>query len=216
MQTTRSRYEMKQIQVGANCYLVTQENASILVDTGVKGFEEKILKQCEGKAVKLIVLTHGHIDHMQNAAYLAQKLQVPIAMHEKDIPLLEDNLCREMKAHGFLGNIVRFFSVMSAKSAQTDHFTPDILLKEGDCLRDYGIDAEVIELPGHTAGSIGLKVGEDTFLVGDALMHMIKAGPTLLYEEYDRMLQSVRKIQDMGDMKIYFGHGNMVQNRKWV
>ena len=43
---------------------------------------------------------------MQNAAYLAQSLQVPIAMHEKDIPLLKDNLCREMKAQGILGNMV--------------------------------------------------------------------------------------------------------------
>lgn len=209
-------YEITQIHAGANCYLVTQDNASILVDTGVKGFEEKILKQCEGKAVKLIVLTHGHIDHMQNAAYLAQRLQVPIAMHEKDIPLLKDNLCREMKSQGIFGNLVRFFSIMSAKSAQTDIFKPDILLKEGDNLRDFGIDAEVIELPGHTAGSIGLKIGEDTLLVGDALMHMMKAGPSLLFEEYEQMLESVRKIQNMGNMKIYFGHGKMVPNRKWV
>ncbi|MDD6070799.1 MAG: MBL fold metallo-hydrolase [Clostridiales bacterium] len=209
-------YEITQIHAGANCYLVTQDNVSILVDTGVKGFEEKILKQCEGKEVKLIVLTHGHIDHMQNAAYIAQSLQVPIAMHEKDIPLLKDNLCREMKAQGILGNMVRFFSVLSAKSAQPEKFKPDILLKEGDNLRDFGIDAEVVELPGHTAGSIGLKVGEDTLLVGDALMHMMKAGPTLLYEEYEQMLESVRKIQNMGDRKIYFGHGEMVQNRKWV
>lgn len=209
-------YEITQIHAGANCYLVTQENASILVDTGVKGFEEKVLKQCEGKEVRLIVLTHGHIDHMQNAAYLAQKLQVPIAMHEKDIPLLKDNLCREMKAKGILGNMVRFFSVMSAKSAQVDSFVPDIFLKEGDNLSDFGVDAKVLELPGHTAGSIGLLIGKDALLVGDALMHMMKAGPTLLYEEYDRMIQSARRIQDMGDRKIYFGHGNKVLNRKWV
>lgn len=42
-------YEITQIQAGANCYLVTQEDASILVDTGVKGFEEKILKHCEAE-----------------------------------------------------------------------------------------------------------------------------------------------------------------------
>lgn len=119
-------------------------------------------------------------------------------------------------ALGILGNMVRFFSVMSAKSAQVDSFVPDIFLKEGDELSDFGVDAKVLELPGHTAGSIGLLVGKDALLVGDALMHMVKAGPTLLYEEYDRMLQSVRRIQDMGDRKIYFGHGNKVLNRKWV
>lgn len=94
--------------------------------------------------------------------------------------------------------------------------TSDILLKEGDSLSEFGMDAEIIELPGHTAGSIGIKLGEDSMLVGDALMHMTKAGPSLLFEEYDQMLESVRKVQNMGDLKIYFGHGKMVQNRKWV
>lgn len=209
-------YEITRINAGANCYLVTQKDATILVDTGVKGFEKKILSQCEGKQVKLIVLTHGHIDHVQNAAFLAKQLQVPIAMSKKDIPLLKDNLCRVMKATGVLGNLVRFFSVQSAKTAQMECFTPDILLKEGDKLTDFGVDAEVVELPGHTAGSIGLKVGSDSLLVGDALMNMVRPQNTLLYEEYEESLRSAKKIERMGDWKIYFGHGKMVQNRKWV
>lgn len=209
-------YEITRISAGSNCYLVTQEDAAILVDTGVKGFENKILGKCEGKQVKLIVLTHGHIDHVQNAVFLAKKLQVPIAMNEQDIPLLKDNLCREMKAKGVLGNLVRFFSVQSAKTAQMESFEPDILLKEGDKLNEFGVDAEVIELPGHTAGSIGLKVGEDCLLVGDALMNMVSPRNTLLYEEYEETIKSAKKIGDMGDRKICFGHGKMVQNRNWV
>lgn len=204
------------IQAGANCYLVTQGKSAILVDTGVKGFEEKVLKQCEGKEIKAIILTHGHIDHMQNAVFLAKKFHTPIAMHEKDIPLLKDNLCREMKSKGFVGNIVRFFSVLSAKYTRMENFEPDILLKDGDHLDEFGIEGEIIELPGHTAGSIGVKLGEDSIIVGDALMHMTKPGPSLLFEEYDQMIESVRKIQNMGDLDIYFGHGNMVRNRKWV
>ena len=35
-------------------------------------------------------------------------------------------------------------------------------------------------------------------------------------KEYDKMIESVRKVQDMGELKIYFGHGKMVYNRKWV
>lgn len=208
--------EILQIAAGSNCYLVTGKNGTILVDTGCKGFENKILKQCEGKNVKLIVLTHGHIDHIQNAAFLAKKLQVPIGMNEKDIPLLKDNLCREMKSRGVLGNVVRFFSVQSAKTAQVDDFKPSIPLKEGDRLDGFGIDAEVVELPGHTAGSIGLKVGEDSLLVGDALMNMVRPQNTLLFEEYEETLKSAKKIEEMGDRNIYFGHGKMVKNRKWV
>lgn len=209
-------YEITQIKAGSNCYLVTQKEAAILVDTGLKGFEKKILSECEGKQIKLLVLTHGHIDHVQNAVFLAKQLQVLIAMHEKDVPLLKDNLCREMKANGVRGKLVRFFSVWSAKMTQLDSFVPDILLKEGDKLNEYGVDAEVIELPGHTAGSIGLKVGEDSLLVGDALMNMFRPEKTLLYEEYGKVLESARKIEELGDRKIYFGHGKMASNRRWV
>ncbi|WP_349668816.1 MBL fold metallo-hydrolase, partial [Lacrimispora sp.] len=108
-------YHIVQIKAGSNCYLVSENDSSILVDTGLKGNERKILNACKGKNITLIVLTHGHIDHIQNAAYLAKQLQVPVAMHQKDVELLQNNLCRVMKSNGFPGNIIRFFSVMSAK-----------------------------------------------------------------------------------------------------
>ncbi|MDE6208200.1 MAG: MBL fold metallo-hydrolase [Lachnospiraceae bacterium] len=33
--------------------------------------------------MSLIVLTHGHMDHCQNAAYLANVLHIPIAMNKR-------------------------------------------------------------------------------------------------------------------------------------
>ena len=205
-----------QIKAGSNCYLISQEDSSILIDTGLKGNEKKILEACQGKNVKLIVLTHGHIDHIQNAAYLARQLQVPIAMHKKDVDLIRNNLCREMKSEGFLGNIVRFFSVMSAKYTVIQPFNPIVILKEGDKLLGYGIDGEVMELPGHTAGSIGIKLGDQYLFVGDALMNMFGPGVSLLYENRNEMLKSAKRISDMGRLIIYFGHGKAVENRRWV
>jgi len=209
-------YHITQIKAGSNCYLVSQEGVSILVDTGLKQNEKKILKACQGKNVKLIVLTHGHIDHIQNASYLAKQLQVPIAMHKNDIDLIQNNLCREMKSNGLIGNVVKFFSEMSAKYVESQMFTPEILLKEGDKLLEYGIDGEVVELPGHTQGSIGIKLGEEYFLVGDALMNIFGPGESLLYENREEMQKSAKKIADMGKYIIYFGHGKPVLNRKWV
>lgn len=209
-------YHIVQIKAGSNCYLVSEADSSILVDTGLKGNERKILDACKGKNVKLIVLTHGHVDHIQNAAYLANQLQVPIAMHEKDIVLIHNNLCREMKSNGFPGNIVKFFSVVSAKYAKIQTFVPDVILKEGDKLLNYGIDGEVIELPGHTQGSIGIKLGDQYLLAGDALMNFFTPGVSLLYEDREQMQKSAKRISDMGRLIIYFGHGNAVENRIWV
>jgi len=209
-------YQIVQIKAGSNCYLVSENDSSILVDTGLKGNERKILKACKGKNVKLIVLTHGHIDHIQNAAYLSKQLQAPIAMHENDVELIHNNLCHEMKANGFPGNIIRFFSVMSAKYAKIQTFTPDIFLKEGDKLLKYGIDGEIIELPGHTQGSIGIMLRDQFLLVGDALMNFFTPGISLLYEDREQMQKSAKRISNMGRYMIYFGHGNAAENRVWV
>lgn len=70
-----------------NCYLVTQGDSSILIDAGLKGKEKKIEKTCRERNVRLILLTHGHLDHIQNATYLSKQLQVPVAMHKEDVVL---------------------------------------------------------------------------------------------------------------------------------
>lgn len=59
-------------------------------------------------------------------------------------------------------------------------------------------------------------MGDDSLLVGDALMNMFRPEKTLLYEEYEKMIESARKIEELGDRKIYFGHGKMASNRRWV
>lgn len=73
------------------CYIVADNDKAILIDTGRKKYREKILEKCKEFHISLIVLTHGHMDHCQNATYLASALQIPIAMSEKDINLILDN-----------------------------------------------------------------------------------------------------------------------------
>ena len=86
---------IKRVHCGdVNCHLVQGEQGAILVDTGRAGYGEKLLPLCRQWDVRLIVLTHGHLDHVQNAAFLSQQLEVPIAMHRSDLELLEDNDCQ--------------------------------------------------------------------------------------------------------------------------
>ena len=197
-----------------NCYIVAQNGSAILIDTGRRKYREKILKKCREFPITLIVLTHGHMDHCQNAAYLANALHVPIAMCEKDKNLIPDNRKQPLSAKTFLGRIVLSVSLKSFEKDSLDVFEPTVNLKDGDNLSEYGIDAEVIELPGHTNGSIGLKI-EDKLFVGDALMNMFNPSVSMLYTDESLMKKSAGKIGDMGKMEIYFGHGKSVGNRRW-
>lgn len=141
-----------------NCYIVVDNDKAILIDTGRKKYREKILDKCKEYHVSLIVLTHGHMDHCHNAAYLANALKIPVAMSKKDINMIPDNRKQEMSAKTLLGKIVLLVSLSSFDKDALDVFEPMVYLQDGDNLNEYGVDAKVVELPGHTEGSIGLEI----------------------------------------------------------
>lgn len=199
-----------------NCYIVTNKDKAILIDTGRKKYREKILEKCKEYHVGLIVLTHGHMDHCQNAAYLANALHIPVAMSEKDMDMIPDNRKQPMSAKSFLGKIVLSVSLSSFEKDSLDVFEPTIFLKNGDGLNEYGVDATVVELPGHTKGSVGLEIEGDKLFVGDALMNMFYPTVSMLYIDEQEMLSSAKSISELGERTIYFGHGKPKQNRKWI
>lgn len=166
--------------------------------------------------MSLIVLTHGHMDHCQNAAYLANALKIPVAMSKKDINMIPDNRKQKMSTKTFLGKMVLLLSLSSFEKDTLDTFEPMVYLQNGDSLNEYGVNAKVAELPGHTDGSIGLEIEGDKLFVGDALMNMFYPTISMLYTDEEKMLGSAKYIGEMGEKTIYFGHGKPKRNRKWV
>ena len=198
-----------------NCYIVADNDNAILIDTGRKKYREKILEKCKEFHVSLIVLTHGHMDHCQNAAYLVNALHIPIAMNKKDMDLILDNRKQYLLAKTLLGKIVLSVSLSSFEKDSLEVFEPILYLKNGDDLSEYGIAAKVVELPGHTKGSIGIEI-DDNLFVGDALMNMFYPTVSMLYVDEQEMLSSAKYISGLGEKTIYFGHGKPKQNREWV
>ncbi len=139
-----------------NCYIVRGDDGSILVDTARTKYRERILERCRQEEIRLIVLTHTHMDHCQNAEFLARQLQVPVAAAKEDASLIQDNMRQELKADTLAGRIVLAASLEAFRKDEIPSFEIDVFLKEGDSLEQYGVPARVISLPGHTDGSIGL------------------------------------------------------------
>lgn len=208
--------EIKRIRCGSvNTYLIEEHGRAILVDTGRNGSEEKILAQCRKTKVELILLTHGHVDHVQNTAYLKKALGVPVALHMQDLDLIKDNAAEPLHYQGFLGMVVAEVSEKSYESDRIPEFSPEFFLKEGDRLKDYGINARIMELPGHTKGSIGIDIDGKSVIVGDALMNMFYPGLSMVYWDRGETIKSAEKISALGARKVYFGHGSPVENRAW-
>lgn len=200
-----------------NCYIIENGTCGILADTGKREFADMVIEACKNYNVKLIVLTHAHFDHAENAALISETLKIPIAMNEKDLNLINSNKTQELSAETLPGKIVLSVSLKDFSKRKMREFKPDIFVNEGDDLDEFGVkNIEIISLPGHTDGSIGIDVDKKHLIVGDALMNMFYPTVSMLYHEKNTMLESARKISSFGDRTIYFGHGKPLANRQWV
>ncbi len=196
----------------ANCFLLSGQDGSILIDTCNYYNGSGILKRVKDKNVKLILLTHGHFDHVGSAQYLAKRLNVPIAMSEKDLPIIgkgEDSILLGTTA---LGKVFSFFSLPVLKRAKYSIFKPEVLLKEGQELSEYGVKAKILELPGHTKGTVGVLTEDGEIVVGDAMFNMLRPTVARIFEDEKSMRKSVEKIKNSGAKTIYVGHGKPIKN----
>lgn len=209
--------EIERIKCGnGNCYILSNGGNAVLIDTSLEKNRRKILNACKPYKMRLLVLTHGHIDHAQNAAFLAKELEIPIAMHKADVNLIADNNSQELSADTVLGKIVLSASVNGTFKNPLPPFTPDVFLSEGDTLEKYGIPAKILHLPGHTDGSIAIDIPGNALIVGDALMNMFYPTVSMLYHDKAEMLKSAARISELGERTIYFGHGKPVKNKNWT
>lgn len=80
---------------------------------------------------------------------------------------------------------------------------------------EYGkMKIKVIELPGHTKGSVGFIINNN-FFVGDAMMNMVFPTAALIYEDKEASLNSVRKIKNADIVYVFSGHGKKFAIRKF-
>lgn len=190
-----------------NCYIVSEGRNAILVDTGSGQCLDMVIAECDKYDLKLIVLTHVHFDHAENAAALSKRYEVPVAVHQADEELFESFDKQKLKCYGLVGCVVLGLSLKVLRETKVERPSNIIYIKEGDTLNQYGINAKIIELPGHTNGSIGVDVEEKHLLVGDAMDNWVLPALGHLYYNMEDIKRSYYKIQALGPRRIYFGHG---------
>ena len=210
----QTAHTVHRIQCGTdNCYLVTNGNNAILVDTGSAAGYEKVLAECSPYTMKLIVLTHVHFDHAENAARLAKHFGIPVAVHQADLELFDSYDRQPLMSYGLVGRVVLGLSLNDLRNRKVEKPEKLIYVKEREDLSPYGIDAKVMELPGHTAGSVGIDVAGKDLLVGDALDNWIRPATGHLYSDLDALRKSAERIKSLGERTLHYGHGKATANR---
>ena len=186
-----------------NCYLLKNGDSTILVDTGGKGGEQKIIAamsrfDISPDALKLIIITHGHADHAGGCAYFRERGQVKVGVNPKD-----RIVTKKLKGDTVMGGVMAFFTNL-AKPVTVE---PDIALTDGMTLAEYGVPGKIIELPGHTDGSIAILLDDGRFIAGDVFFNFSK--PTLphIAVDFDAMNKNRERLNELGITKVYPGHG---------
>ena len=206
------------INAGSNCYLVKTGAGFILIDTGVVSKRtalEKVLASagCGLGDLKLIVLTHGDSDHADNGSYLREKYGTQIAIHQDDAGMVErGDMSTNRKAHPDritgMGRVIMLVGKLMPllKPARFDTFSPDVYLEDGQSLSAYGFDAMVLQLPGHSKGSIGVLTSEGDLFCGDLIYNFFKPKQVWI-DDLAAANASVERLKTLNVRTVYPGHG---------
>ena len=196
-----------------NCYLVRGAAGFVLVDTGLATRRTELLRALEAAACRpgdlsLIVLTHGDADHAGNAAHLRRAYDTPIAAHRAEWAAVERGNMRLSRGEmTFAQRMVAGILFRVAGLRRRDRFRPDLEVGEGYDLSAHGFDARVLDLPGHSRGSIGILTAEGDLLCGDLLTSLGRPEPNTLVDDPAALAASVARLRGLEVRTIHPGHG---------
>ncbi|MCL5420254.1 MAG: MBL fold metallo-hydrolase [Candidatus Parvarchaeota archaeon] len=198
-------------------FLIEGKNGLILIDTGMPNSEKKIIAYINsiGKSVsdiKYILLTHSHVDHFGSAYALQKMSNAHIGISESGLPYVDGSRGFLMPVSGSKSLKNRFFVKIipiMLKFMKPRFVKPDMKLKEGVFPKEMGINAKIIETPGHTRDSISIYlVDSKTAIVGDLLQgtdKRLESPP--FFEDYISIINSINKIKELKPDLICVSHG---------
>lgn len=180
--------------LSANCFIIDDGKATMIIDPG--GNPEHIvgaIRESHGN-VEIIVLTHGHSDHIAALYEIREATGAEVAVHSADADFMEGR-----------GPYSSQFGI----SYRTPR-PPERLLEDGDIVPLGNRSFTVIHTPGHTPGSICLLEKESGLLFsGDTLLrHSI--GTTMMPgSSRSRLIESIRTrlLVLPDDTRVFPGHG---------
>ena len=177
--------------MGVNCYIVADPASgdACVIDPGAEPQKIKNILAREGLSLKFIINTHGHGDHIAANGYF----NVPIYIGSLDADFLTDSDRNLSMSFGF--------PIRSPEASR--------LLKDGERVSLGALEFRVIHTPGHTPGSISLKLDNKVF-TGDALFCGGIGRSDFPYGDEALLLKSIRhKLFALDDeCVIHPGHGD--------
>ena len=210
--------EVRRFPIGlTNSYLI-KEQGVILVDAGPRQNPDVLERKLRAlsvnpKDISLIVLTHGHWDHIACLSDLKKITGGKVAVNQREREWVEKALKPLPRVLIPWGVLVKILSRLMATTTRFSGTPVDLSLQDdGMSLEPFGISGKVVHTPGHTQGSMTVLLDTGDAFVGDLAMNgpPVRFGPGMpcVGEDPNTVKTSWRLLLDRGAKKIYPGHGN--------
>ena len=179
---------------GMNCYLVenTDTREVLVVDPGAEA--ERIIAAIGARKLVAVLLTHAHYDHIGAVDALCERYDVPLYMHEGDLPKLTDTDANVGALFGF---------------AVTVHAKP-LFVTDQQTLKLAHLKVTVLYTPGHSKGSVCYLLPDGAgILTGDTLFDHGYGRTDFPDGSFPALAQSLRRLMRLSPrMPAYPGHGS--------
>lgn len=194
-------------ELDASMYLLTGETSALLIDTAYGAGDLREMVRSLTDLPYRVIVTHAHPDHIGGVGYFSD-----VYVHRADLAPLAmtttEQICRTVRE--LVGN-------------EIDHTHPMVpysrfhIVREGDVFDLGGRVLRVVEVPGHSMGSIALvDEANDAVFSGDAcnpnqllslpreLRHILTPGTA--FSSVRVMLDSLKRIRALPVTRIFTGH----------
>ena len=205
------------IKLGFDCCYLIRDAGCIMVDGGAPGQAVGFRQALAGlslnpRDIKLVVLTHGHWDHIASAQAVQSITGARLALHRQEKDWLEQSLKPLPPGATAWG---RVFGAIMGLYMPLVHIPPakvDVILgDETLSLAEYGIPGKIMPTPGHSKGSVSVVLETGDAFVGDLAMDgfplRLSPGLPIFAEDIRQVRQSWRSLLDAGAKTIYPAHG---------
>ena len=200
----------------ANGWIIRSRKGAVLVDAGYDRQESRFVYALRRmgyrpRDLRLIVITHAHLDHFGALAAIKRYTGATVIVHEAEAEYLRTGDPIMPKALSVWGKMWLALGRKFPDLLKVQPVEPDIVVSGEVDLSEWGIDARLIETPGHSPGSMSVLFRGGTAFAGDVAVSSFRARFGVraagFGDDPEELTASWRKLVAAGVHRICPGHG---------